>query len=85
VQIPRIDSKNALGLVSKVVGLGKEVVGNLTGSKRLTKAGEVQQDKGTERIKAVRAEANAKKEEAKGAAAEQAQRGAQRRKESVKN
>lgn len=85
MQIPRIDSKNALGLVSKVVGLGKEIVGNVTGNGRLTKAGQVQQDKGTERIKAMRAEADAKTHEAKGAAAEKAQRAAQRRKESVNN
>jgi uncharacterized protein YjbJ (UPF0337 family) len=83
VQIPRIDSKNALGLVSKVVGLGKEIVGNVTGNRRLTEAGQVQQDKGTERLKAVRDHAEAKKQEAKGAAAERAQRAAQRRKESV--
>lgn len=83
MQIPRIDSKNALGLVSKVVGLGKEVVGSVAGNNRLTKAGRVQQDKGTERIKAVQAQADAKKHEAKGEAAERAQRGAQRRKESV--
>jgi hypothetical protein len=83
VQIPRIDSKNALGLVSKVVGLGKEVVGSVVGNNRLAKAGQVQQDKGTERIKAVRAEADAKKQEAKSVAAERGQRAAQRRKESV--
>ncbi|MDT4915948.1 MAG: hypothetical protein QOI15_2379 [Pseudonocardiales bacterium] len=83
MQIPRIDSKNALGLVSKVVGLGKEIVGNVTGNSRLSKAGQVQQEKGTERIKAVRAQADATKEEAKGASAERAQRAAQRRKESV--
>ena len=83
MQIPRIDSKNALGLVRKVVGLGKEIVGSVTGNSRLAKAGEVQQEKGTERIKAVRAEADAKKQEAEGAAAERAQRTAQGWKESV--
>lgn len=85
MQIPRIDSKNALGLVSKAVGLGKEVIGHVTGNSRLSKAGEVQQDKGSERIKAVRAQADAKAHEAKGAAAERGQRAAQRRKESVKS
>jgi uncharacterized protein YjbJ (UPF0337 family) len=83
MQIPRIDSKNALGLVSKVVGLGKEIVGSVTGNSRLREAGQVQQDKGTERLKAVRDQAEAKKHETKGAAAERAQRAAQRRKESV--
>ena len=83
MQIPRIDGKNAVGLLSKVVGLGKEIVGSTVGNSRLTKAGQVQQEKGTERIKAVRDEVAAKKQEAKGAAAEQTQRAAQRRKESV--
>ena len=38
MQIPRIDPKNALGLVDKVVGLGKEIAGSLTGQDRLKKA-----------------------------------------------
>jgi uncharacterized protein YjbJ (UPF0337 family) len=83
MQIPRIDTKNALGLIDKVVGLGKEVVGTVAGRERLTKAGQVQQDRGTERLKAVRARADAKKHEAKAAVAERTQRSAQRRKESV--
>ncbi len=83
MQIPRIDSKNALGLMDKVVGLGKEIVGSVTGRERLAKAGQVQQDKGTERIKAVRAEIQAEKHEAKAGAAGRAQRAAQTRKESV--
>jgi uncharacterized protein YjbJ (UPF0337 family) len=83
MQIPRIDSKNALGLLSKIAGLGKEIAGNVVGNDRLAKAGQVQQDKGTERLKAVRDQAQAKKHEAKSAAAERAQRAAQRRKESV--
>lgn len=83
MQIPRIDSKNAVGLLSKVVGLGKEIAGSVVGNDRLAKAGQVQQEKGTERLKAVRAQADAAKQQAKSATAEQAQRAAQRRKESV--
>jgi uncharacterized protein YjbJ (UPF0337 family) len=83
MQIPRIDSKNALGLVSKVVGLGKEIVGSVTGRENLAKAGQVQQDKGTERMKAVKAQAEAKKHETKAGAASQAQRAAQKRKEAM--
>jgi uncharacterized protein YjbJ (UPF0337 family) len=83
MQIPRIDPKNAFGLVDKAVGLGKEILGTVTGRDRLSKAGQVQQDKGTERIKAVQAQASATKHESKAAAAGKAQKAAQNRKESV--
>lgn len=83
MQIPRIDPKNALGLFDKVIGLGKEIAGNVVGNDRVAKAGQVQQDKGTERLKAVRAQAEAKGHQASAASAEQAQKAAQRRKESV--
>jgi hypothetical protein len=83
MRIPRIDPKNALGLSDKVIGLGKEIVGNVVGNDRVAKAGQVQQDKGTERLKAVRAQTEAKGHQTKAAAAEQAQKAAQRRKESV--
>jgi hypothetical protein len=81
MQIPRIDPKNVLGLTDKVVGLGKEIVGTVTNRDRLAKAGQVQQDKGTERVKAVQAEVSAKAHKAKAASAEQAQKSAQRTKE----
>jgi len=85
MRIPRIDTKNALGLIDKVVGLGKEIAGSVVGNDRLAKSGQVQQDKGTERLKAVKAEASARKHEAKANTAERAQKAAQRRKESVKS
>lgn len=81
MQIPRIDPKNAVGLADKVVGLGKEILGSVTNRDRLTKAGQVQQEKGTERLKAVQAELSAKGHKGKAAAAESAQRTAQRTKE----
>jgi uncharacterized protein YjbJ (UPF0337 family) len=81
VQIPRIDPTNVMGLADKVVGLGKEIVGTVTGRDRLSEAGQVQQEKGTERLKAVQAEASAKGHKAKATAAESAQRTAQRTKE----
>ncbi|HEV7194016.1 MAG TPA: hypothetical protein VGN35_12520 [Jatrophihabitantaceae bacterium] len=83
MQIPRIDSKNALGLVDKVVGLGKEIVGSLTHTDRLTKAGQIQQEKGSERIEAVRAQLEAEAHASKATAAERAQRSAQKTKEAV--
>ena len=85
MQIPRIDPKNAAGLVDKIVGLGKEITGTVLSNDRLRKAGQVQQDKGTERLKAVQAEVKAQGHKAKAASAESAQRGAQNTKEAVNN
>jgi uncharacterized protein YjbJ (UPF0337 family) len=85
VQIPRIDPKNAAGLADKVVGLGKEILGTVTNRERLTRAGQVQQDKGTERLKAVKAEMKAETHEARAAASGQAQKSAQKTKEAVNN
>jgi microcystin-dependent protein len=83
MQIPRIDPKNAAGLVDKVVGLGKEIIGTVTNRDNLTKAGQVQQDKGTERLKAVKAQMEAESHKAKAAGAESAQKSAQKTKEAV--
>jgi uncharacterized protein YjbJ (UPF0337 family) len=83
VRIPRIDPKNVAGLLDKTVGLGKEILGNVTGQDRLAKAGQVQQDKGTERLKAVQSELQADKHEAKATAAERAQKSGQKTKEAV--
>ena len=85
MQIPRIDPKNAAGLADKVVGLGKEILGTVANRERLTRAGQVQQDKGTERLKAVKAEMKAETHEAKAAAAGRAQKSAQKTKEAVNN
>jgi uncharacterized protein YjbJ (UPF0337 family) len=83
VQIPRIDPSNAKGLVDKVIGLGKEIVGNLTNSDRLEKAGQIQQEEASERIKALKAEVRADAHQAKASAAGRAQRSAQKTKEAV--
>jgi uncharacterized protein YjbJ (UPF0337 family) len=85
VQIPRIDPKNALGLVDKVVGLGKEIFGTVTNRDQLRKAGQVQQDKGTERLKAIQAASRADAHQAKATTAGQAQKSAQKTKEAVNN
>jgi uncharacterized protein YjbJ (UPF0337 family) len=85
MQIARIDPKNAKGLVDKVVGLGKEIVGTLTNSERLEKAGQVQQEEAAERIKSIKAELRADVHEAKASAAGRAQRSAQKTKEAVNN
>lgn len=83
LQIPRIDAKNLAGLLDKVFGLGKEITGTLANNDRLTKAGQVQQDKGSERLKAIRAEAEARSHQARAFGAERAETAAQNTKEAV--
>jgi uncharacterized protein YjbJ (UPF0337 family) len=83
MQIPRIDPTNLLGLADKTIGLGKEILGSLTNQDRLRKAGQVQQDKGTERIKAVKAQLDADAHKTKAAAAGRAQTSARNTKEAV--
>lgn len=85
MQVPRIDPKNALGLVDKIVGLGKEIFGTVANQERLKKAGQIQQEKGTERLKAVQAQFEAEAHESKATAAGRAQKSAQKTKEAVNN
>jgi uncharacterized protein YjbJ (UPF0337 family) len=80
MRIPRIDPKNATGLFDKVVGLGKEITGEVFDQKRLIEAGESQQAKGTEKLKAIRAEAKADGYQAKARAMDAKERSAQRAK-----
>lgn len=58
--IPRINYQNIGGLADKIVGLTREVVGVAFDDERLIRAGEAQQGKGTERLKQLRAEAEAR-------------------------
>lgn len=83
MRIPRIDPQNVVGLLDKTVGLGKEILGNVAGQDRLTKAGQVQQEKGTQRLQAIQSELQADKHQTKAAVAERAQKGAQKTKEAV--
>ncbi len=83
MNIPRIDADNAAGLVDKVAGLAKEIVGSLAGNDRLTEAGQTQQDKGSERIEALKSQARADAHETKAAAAGTAQKSAQKTKEAM--
>ena len=85
MQIPRIDAKNLQGLLDKVIGLGKEIVGSVFDNDSLTQAGQVQQEKASERIKALKAEVRADAHEAKASTAGQAQKRAQQTKEAVNN
>jgi uncharacterized protein YjbJ (UPF0337 family) len=78
--IPRVGYKNAVGLADKFVGLGKEVVGEIVDRPRLIKAGEEQQSKGSEKLKALRAQSKADAHEAKARTHEAKQRTAERAK-----
>jgi len=80
MRIPRIDAKDATGLFDKVVGLGKEVVGEVFDEQRLIEAGESQQAKGSEKLKAVREQAKAKGHQAKARTYEKREQAAQKAK-----
>jgi uncharacterized protein YjbJ (UPF0337 family) len=64
MRIPRVSPKNLTGFLDKVIGLGKEFVGDLLNDRSLVQAGEAQQDKGTEKLKALRSQLEADSHEA---------------------
>lgn len=77
MQIGTVDLNKLRGLADKTVGLGKELVGTLTGSERMQRAGEAQQERATEQIRALRSELKAQGKDAKAAAFEQKEKAAQ--------
>jgi uncharacterized protein YjbJ (UPF0337 family) len=77
MRIPRINPQDATGLIDKIVGLGKEITGVVIDETRLIDAGEAQQEKGSEKLKALRNEAKAKAHRAKARAHETQERAAQ--------
>ena len=83
MKIGTLETDNLRGIADKVFGLSKEIVGSVLGNERLQEAGEAQQARGTEHLKAVRKQAEAQAKEAKADAFEQKQRAAQRVKESA--
>jgi uncharacterized protein YjbJ (UPF0337 family) len=80
MRIPRIDAKDATGILDKVVGLGKEIAGEVFDEKRLIEAGEAQQAKGTEKLKAIREQTKAEGHKAKAQSLDAKERAAQRAK-----
>jgi uncharacterized protein YjbJ (UPF0337 family) len=75
-----VDVNKLKGIGDKAVGLGKELFGTVTGNERLQEAGEAQQEKATELLRSMRAEAKAQAKEAKADVLEQRQKAAQRAK-----
>ena len=82
MQIGTIDLNKLRGVADKAIGLGKETFGTLIGNERWAEAGEAQQERATEQLKALRKEAKAQKLEAEADAHEARQRTAQRTKAS---
>ena len=82
MRIGTIDLNKLRGVTDKAVGLAKETLGTLLNNERLEQAGEAQQDRAREQLKALRAEVKAQKKEAEAEAQEQRQKVAQRAKAS---
>lgn len=77
MQIGRVDVNKLKGIGDKAIGLSKEFIGTVTGNDSLQEAGQAQQDKATETLKALKAETKAEAKEAKAEALEQRQKAAQ--------
>lgn len=82
MKLGSVDTNKLTGLVDKVAGLGKEIAGAVLDNDRLAEAGEAQQAKGTEKLKAMKQETKAEAKEAKAETFEKEQKAAQRAKSS---
>jgi hypothetical protein len=78
MNLPRTNPHDIAGLLDKVIGLGKEVAGHLLNRESWVEAGDAQQNKGTEKLKALREQAKADTHAAKARSYEGKQRAAQR-------
>lgn len=77
MQIGTVDLNKLRGLGDKVVGLVKELVGAIVDNDALQEAGQAQQERATEQLRALRAEAKADAKDAKAAGYEKTERLAQ--------
>ena len=80
MRVGNLELDHLRGLGDKFVGLGKEVTGTVIGNDRLQEAGEAQQARGSESLKALRKQAKAHAKETKAETFEQQQKVAQRAK-----
>jgi uncharacterized protein YjbJ (UPF0337 family) len=80
MQLGSIDLQKLRGVGEKIFGLTKELVGVVTNSDRLQREGDAQQDRASERLRALRKEAEAEMKDAKASAYEREERAAQRAK-----
>lgn len=77
MKVGTVDISKLKSLGDKAAGLSKELVGTLTGNERLQDAGEAQQEKATEMLRALRSEAKAQAKEAKAEVLQERQKAAQ--------
>ncbi len=75
-----IDLQKLRGVGEKVFGLSKEFVGVIINNERLQQEGDAQQDRASERLRALRKEAEAQAKEAKAELLDRRERAAQRAK-----
>jgi uncharacterized protein YjbJ (UPF0337 family) len=80
MQVGTIDVQKLRGVGEKMFGLTKEFVGVITNNDRLQQEGDAQQDRASERLRALRKEAEAQLKEAKASALDRQERAAQRAK-----
>jgi uncharacterized protein YjbJ (UPF0337 family) len=80
MQLGTIDLQKLRGVGEKMFGLTKEFVGVVTNNDRLQEEGDAQQDRASERLRALRKEAEAEMKDAKASALEREERAAQRAK-----
>jgi len=83
MRIGTIDPNKLRGLSDKWFGLQKEILGTVIDNDRLVDEGEAQQERGTEQLRTVRAEAKTQAKQAKTGAAGQRQKPAQRLKQTA--
>ena len=65
MRLPHISPKNATGLLDKLVGLAREMLGELFDRKTLKESGRLQQEKGSAKLEALQAEVKAEAGNAK--------------------
>ena len=80
MRIGNIDLNKLRGVADKGMGFGKEIAGTFLGKDHLVDAGQAQQDKASEQLKALRQEAKAQASEAEAEVHERRQRVAQKAK-----
>ena len=65
MRVPHISAGNTVGFVDKIVGLVREMGGELLDREPLKEAGRLQQEKGSARLDALQAEVKAETQNAK--------------------
>jgi uncharacterized protein YjbJ (UPF0337 family) len=80
MQMGTVDLQKLRGVGEKVFGLSKEFLGVIINNDRLQKEGDAQQDQASERLRALRKEAEAQVKDAKANLFDRQERAAQRAK-----